>query len=63
MNNEELKSYIETNYASLLTHNEAGKYDLLFEVDAANLVSVCQKLKDDSELLFDFFFRNRYSRV
>ncbi len=55
MTNEELKSYIETNYASLLTHNEAGKYDLLFIVDAANLVSVCEKLRDDSELLFDYF--------
>jgi len=55
MNNEELKVYIESNYGTQLTYDEAGKYDLLFVVDVANLVTVCEKLRDDSELLFDYF--------
>ncbi len=55
MNNEELKAYIESNYASLMTFCESGKYDLWFEVKADNLVRVCQKLKDDPELLIDYF--------
>jgi len=55
MNNEELKAYIESHYGSHLTYNEVGKYNLLFEVDAANLVTVSEKLKNDSELLFNYF--------
>ena len=55
MNKEELKAYIESQYVSQLTYHELGKYDLWFEVDASNLVSVCQKLKDDPKLLIDYF--------
>ena len=54
MTKEELKTYIENNFAGKLTILESGKYDLFFEVSADNLVTVCQLLKDDAELHFDY---------
>ena len=55
MTKEELKAYIESNYSSELTYNESGKYDLLFVADLSKIVSLCEKLHDDENLLFDYF--------
>ena len=55
MTKEELKSYIELHYSSELSYNESGKYDLLFVAEASHIVALCEKLRDDSELLFDYF--------
>jgi NADH:ubiquinone oxidoreductase subunit C len=52
---DELKDYISGQYSGRLSWLETGKYDLLFEVSAENLVSVSKSLRDDEKLKFDFF--------
>ena len=54
MTKEELKNYIESNFAGKLTYLESGKYDLFFELKASDLISVCQALRDDDTLKFDY---------
>lgn len=53
MTKDELKSYLETSYSEL-TYSETGKYDLLFIVDAKQLVKTCEKLKNDEKLQFNY---------
>ncbi len=55
MTRDELKRQIEQTFQDKMTFLESGKYDLLFEVKADNLLEVCQKLRDDENLKFDYF--------
>ncbi len=55
MTKDQLKEYISGQFSGRLTWLESGKYDLLFEVTAENLVSVSKALRDDEKLKFDFF--------
>jgi NADH:ubiquinone oxidoreductase subunit C len=54
MNREELKSYMETTFPSCKVE-ETFDFPLIF-VDKNELLSVCQKLRDSKETLFDFLF-------
>jgi len=54
MTKDELGQYIATNFEGQLTPVETGKHDLWFEVKAADLLAVCQKLKNEEKLAFDY---------
>lgn len=54
MTKDELKSYIESNYSNYLTYLESGKYDLHFEFKADQVKEICQKLRGDEQLKFDY---------
>ena len=51
---DELKSYISTTYADKMTLLDTGRHEPIFEVKAAEIVEICQALKDDPTLKFDF---------
>lgn len=54
MTKEALQSRITEQFAGKLTLLESGRYDLMFEVSAGNLLKVARRLRDDDELKFDF---------
>lgn len=54
MTKEELKAYIESNYAGKMTYLESGKYDPFFEVNADDIVEICEALRDDEKLKFNY---------
>lgn len=54
MTRDELKAYLEANYADCLTYLDTGRYDPFFEAKASEIVKTCQRLKDDEKLQFDF---------
>ena len=55
MTRDELKTYIEQTYQDKMTFLDSGKYDLLYEVKADKLLEICQKLRDDENIKFDYF--------
>lgn len=55
MTKDELKIYVEQKYSDKMTHLESGKYDLMYEIKAEDLLFVCQSLRDDEKLKFDYF--------
>ncbi len=55
MTKENLKEYIDKNYQEKLTFLDTGRYDLMYEVKASDLVELCKSLRDDESLKFDFF--------
>lgn len=55
MTKEELKNYLDQTFAGKLTYLESGKYDLMYELKANDLLAVCQSLRDDAKLKFDYF--------
>jgi len=55
MTGDELKDYIANHFAGQMTPLDTGRYDLLYEVKAADLLEVCRALRDDENLRFDFF--------
>lgn len=55
MNRDELKTYLEEKFAEKLTMLDTGRYDLMAEVKAENLYSLCLALRDDENLKFDYF--------
>lgn len=55
MTKEELKNYLEQTFAGKITHLESGKYDLMYQLNAEDLVSFCKALRDDEKLQFNYF--------
>lgn len=54
MTKEALQSCITERFANKLTLLECGRYDLMYEVSAGDLLEVAGRLRDDDELTFDF---------
>ena len=54
MTKEELKEYIGSHFEGKMTILDTGRYDLMGEVQAADLVEVAKALRDDENLRFDF---------
>jgi len=54
MTKDELRKYIETNFAGVLTPVETGRFDPWYEVKPDKLLEIARKLRDDANLRFDF---------
>ena len=54
MTREQLGQYIAENFAGRLAPVATGRYDLWYEVKAADLLDICRQLRDDDQLRFDF---------
>ena len=54
MTRDELKAYIESNFAGRMTLLESGKVEPMYEIKADDLIDVATKLRDDLQLKFDF---------
>lgn len=54
MTNDELKSYLESKYSDKFTLLDSGRYDLIGEVKAENLLSFSRAIADDENLKYDY---------
>ncbi|UCG60458.1 MAG: NADH-quinone oxidoreductase subunit C [Candidatus Zixiibacteriota bacterium] len=54
MTRDQLKDYIGSKYASLMTPLDTGRFDPMFEVKADRLFEVSRALRDDENLKLDF---------
>ena len=54
MTKEAVQSRIAERFEGKLTLLESGRYDLMYEVNAADLLEVAGLLRDDDELQFDY---------
>ena len=54
MTRDELKAYIAQNYGDKMTFLESGKFDPFYKIEAGDWLSICQRLRDDAELKFDY---------
>lgn len=55
MTREELRQYISENFEGKITILDSGRYDLMVELKAVDLVEISLKFRDDDKLKFDYF--------
>ena len=54
MTRDEVKAYVAGHFGDKMTLLESGKYDPFYKIEAADLLSICQRLRDDAELKIDY---------
>jgi NADH:ubiquinone oxidoreductase subunit C len=54
MTRDELKAYIAEHYSDKMTLLDTGRFEPFYKIEARNLLTVCQMLRDDDELKFDY---------
>ena len=54
MTRDELIAYIESNFGGKMTLLDTGRCEPVYEIKPGDLLDVAQKLRDDSQLRFDY---------
>lgn len=54
MTRDEIKAYIATNFGDKMTPLESGRFEPFYKIEAADLLAICRKLRDDVQLKFDY---------
>ncbi len=54
MTRDAVKAYIAATFGDQMTLLETGRYDPFYRIEPGNLLTLCQKLRDDDRLKFDY---------
>lgn len=54
MTRDEVKAYIAATFGDQMTLLETGRYDPFYRIEPGNLLALCQTLRDDDRLKFDY---------